>query len=74
MVLRHLGWLVLVHALLAVHGNSGDGVDDGSDGGSATGPERCIEPDPRPKPLGTDIKGVEHQSRCYLNCIEKVYT
>ena len=61
MALRHLAWSVLAHVLLAVHGNSGD---DGSAGGSAAGPERCIEPDPRPKPLGTGILEVE--IRIYL--------
>lgn len=67
MALRLLAWLVLAHALLVVQGNSGD-----SDGGSAMGPERCIEPDPRPAPLGSDIQDAKREARCHLECIERV--
>ena len=69
MVRRILLLSLLVHALLAAEdGSSGVGSGEGSG-------EACIEPVPRPEPLGGSVgTGGDREPRCHIGCIERVRT
>ena len=74
LVLQEMARQILLLALLA-HAALVSAAEEDSSGMGSGDENRCIRPDPRPKPLGGAVDTAGNlEPRCHLACIERVCT